>query len=189
MNTTENNPASPASAPVAPSVHSRLMEMSEITRRNVRWSGNEHEFGVISATDAAMLDDLLGDALSLLNAAPVAPVQAQGVPEGWKLVPIKATYEMLCDGERSIIDGQENRHGTSWAEESGMAYTAMLAAAPLPPAAAPAPTEVEDKRDAERYRFVRTADNLQISRQAARDPVAYDAAIDAAIQAQGGDAA
>ena len=37
------------------------------------------------------------------------------------------------------------------------------------------------QRDADRYRFVRTADTLQISTEAARDPVAYDAAIDAAM--------
>lgn len=37
--------------------------------------------------------------------------------------------------------------------------------------------------DAERYRFVRTADTLRISSQAARDPVVYDVAIDAARKA------
>ena len=35
------------------------------------------------------------------------------------------------------------------------------------------------RRDAMRYRFVRTADRVPISSEAARDPVAYDAAIDA----------
>ena len=40
--------------------------------------------------------------------------------------------------------------------------------------------------DAERYRFVRTADGIRISTKAARDPVVYDAAIDAARVAQGG---
>ena len=39
-------------------------------------------------------------------------------------------------------------------------------------------------RDAARYRFVRTADKVAISAEAARDPVAYDAAIDAAIAAE-----
>lgn len=34
------------------------------------------------------------------------------------------------------------------------------------------------RRDAMRYRFVRTADRVPISSEAARDPVAYDAAID-----------
>jgi hypothetical protein len=37
------------------------------------------------------------------------------------------------------------------------------------------------RRDAERYRFVRTADKVPISAEAARDPLAYDAAIDAAM--------
>ena len=39
-------------------------------------------------------------------------------------------------------------------------------------------------RDADRYRFVRTADKVGISAEAARDPVAYDAAIDAAMARQ-----
>jgi|GEM_PF-3917648 hypothetical protein len=38
------------------------------------------------------------------------------------------------------------------------------------------------KRDAARYRFVRTADKVGISAEAARDPAVYDAAIDAAMQ-------
>ena len=47
--------------------------------------------------------------------------------------------------------------------------------------------EVEALRlDAERYRFVRTADGIRISTKAARDPVVYDAAVDAARAAQGG---
>lgn len=37
------------------------------------------------------------------------------------------------------------------------------------------------ERDAARYRFVRTADGIRISTKAARDPVAYDEAIDAAM--------
>ena len=37
------------------------------------------------------------------------------------------------------------------------------------------------ERDAARYRFVRTADRIRISTKAARDPVAYDEAIDAAM--------
>ena len=40
------------------------------------------------------------------------------------------------------------------------------------------------KVDAERYRWLRTADSVPISPQAARDPVAYDAAIDAAMAKQ-----
>lgn len=40
----------------------------------------------------------------------------------------------------------------------------------------------ELERDAARYRFVRTADKVGISAEAARDPVAYDDAIDRAMQ-------
>jgi hypothetical protein len=42
--------------------------------------------------------------------------------------------------------------------------------------------------DAERYRWLRTAEGVPISHQAARDPVLYDAAIDAAIAKATGEA-
>jgi hypothetical protein len=48
--------------------------------------------------------------------------------------------------------------------------------------AAPAQAELESlRRDAERYRFLRSVYNIPISTEAARDPVVYDAAIDAAM--------
>lgn len=73
--------------------------------------------------------------IALLKAAPddaIRPVvqDAPSAITGWKLVPIDPTDAMLSAGARSIINGQENRPGTSWAEESGMAYAAMLNAAP-----------------------------------------------------------
>jgi hypothetical protein len=41
-------------------------------------------------------------------------------------------------------------------------------------------------RDAMRYRFVRVADGVRISHEAARDPAAYDEAIDRAMRERGG---
>ena len=67
-----------ASAPEASkraTVHSRLMEMSAIIRAGVTWTGNEYAFADLSESDVSMLDDLLGDALSLNRAAP--PVVAR----------------------------------------------------------------------------------------------------------------
>ena len=53
------------------------------------------------------------------------------------------------------------------------------------PGAQPAPSVPEDvMRDAKRYRFLRAAKNIPISTEAARDPVVYDAAIDAAMLAR-----
>lgn len=40
-------------------------------------------------------------------------------------------------------------------------------------------------RDAMRYRFVRVADGVRISHEAARDPAAYDEAIDRAMRERG----
>lgn len=46
------------------------------------------------------------------------------------------------------------------------------------------PIDLKEERDAARYRFVRQADGVPISHQAARDPVAYDEAIDRAMAAR-----
>lgn len=56
----------------------------------------------------------------------VVGARGQSVPEGWKLVPIEPTPEMIRQGrpENSI-------HGLALAEAT---YHAMLAAAPVPPA-------------------------------------------------------
>ena len=52
------------------------------------------------------------------------------------------------------------------------------------PGAQPAPSTPDDvMRDAKRYRFLRAAKNIPISSKAARDPVVYDEAIDAAMLA------
>ena len=49
-----------------------------------------------------------------------------------------------------------------------------------------APSILDDVwRDALRYRFVRVADKVQISREAARDPAVYDEAIDRAMRERG----
>lgn len=53
---------------------------------------------------------------------------------GWKWVPVEPTPEMAVEGARSLIDGQESRPGTSWADEARTAYRAMLNAAPSPAA-------------------------------------------------------
>ncbi len=42
------------------------------------------------------------------------------------------------------------------------------------------------ERDARRYRFLRAVYNIPISTEAARDPVVYDAAIDAAMAKERG---
>lgn len=69
--------------------------------------------------------DMLTKAISRAALPPVA-----AVPDGYALVPVEPTEAMAVAGSCSIIDGQENRPGTSWAEEATMAYEAMLAAAP-----------------------------------------------------------
>lgn len=52
------------------------------------------------------------------------------------------TLEMAQAGARSLIDGQEQRPGSSWADEAALAWQAMYDAAPSAP-----PTQ-EPTRDA-----------------------------------------
>jgi hypothetical protein len=55
----------------------------------------------------------------------------------WKLVPVEPDEAMAFAGARSLIDGQESRPGSSWADEAQMADRAMTAAAPPAPSATP----------------------------------------------------
>ena len=55
--------------------------------------------------------------------------------DGWKLVPVEPTPEMLFSAKESVKDWSE--FGAEWLEEEGAAWTsayrAMLEAAPSPP--------------------------------------------------------
>lgn len=86
------------------------------------------------------------------NKAPVAHNQAQSVPEGWKLVPIEPTEEM----KSAPFAGAIVQHNMLAIAKNGLLrnWASMLAAAPLPPAAAPAPELTDAARDvlAERQR-------------------------------------
>lgn len=80
------------------------------------------------------------------NAPPVA--DGVRVPDGWRLVPIEPTYEMLlANGECDFPSGREWLN--SDAKET---WAAMLSASPQPPAIA---THGADERDAARYRWLR----------------------------------
>ena len=58
-------------------------------------------------------------------------------PEGWKIVPVEPTGEMVDAGIRSLGTADK--------------FRAMLAAAPTPPVS-------EDRKDAERYLWLRASD-------------------------------
>ena len=72
-----------------------------------------------------------------------------GVPNGWKLVPIEPTPEMIDAGhaeyERSLIGNRKDV-----AAAFVRRWKAMLAAAPTPPA----PEDAQVGKDAERWRFI-----------------------------------
>ena len=71
-----------------------------------------------------------------------------------------------------------------WRAESATWAAAWKAAKRHEAQAQPAPSIPDDvMRDAKRYRFLRAAKNIPISTEAARDPIVYDAAIDAAMLA------
>ena len=71
--------------------------------------------------------DQLEAELTSLRASPAS------VPEGWKIVPVEPTGEMVDAGIRSLGTADK--------------FRAMLAAAPTPPS-------TEDRKDAERFRFL-----------------------------------
>ena len=76
-----------------------------------------------------------------------AGIQAseQGVPDGWKLVPVQPTARMHAQGGCAAL-----QTGGTWGWVAEAAYAAMLDAAPTPPVA-----QAGDARDAARYRYLR----------------------------------
>lgn len=77
-----------------------------------------------------------------------APQQAVSVLDGWKLVPVEMTDEMEAAGDGAATIGMEHDSdlgSRGWLEDIHSVYGAMLAAAPQPPAATPAPTLTDAK--------------------------------------------
>ncbi|HEJ5682387.1 TPA: hypothetical protein SL733_006430, partial [Pseudomonas aeruginosa] len=64
-----------------------------------------------------------------LYAAPVAQAQ-HSVPEGYALVPLEPTDDMLVAGQEAWTHKMERRGALEDCEEAGDVYRAMLAAAP-----------------------------------------------------------
>ena len=108
----------------------------------------------------------LGFARAVYEAGRASPAS---VPEVWKLVPVEPTQEMVEAGCKSLgaLYGQ---HGAS------EAYKAMLAAAPTPPVS-------EDRKDAERWRWItREGRTRELRIPASENKASIDAAIDSAIK-------
>jgi hypothetical protein len=67
---------------------------------------------------------------------------AAGVPQGWKLVPVEPTPEMLDEAGRRLTENPAPRTALEFQADAHTAWDGMLAAAPVPPLPAPAaPTE------------------------------------------------
>lgn len=76
------------------------------------------------------------------HAALSAPQAAQAVPQGWKLVPVEPTEEMLVCGQEAWA--HRPRGAVEDCHEAAHIYRAMLATAPSAPAAQGEPSD-EDK--------------------------------------------
>jgi hypothetical protein len=99
-----------------------------------------------------------------------------------------------CDELRAKIEAMEKQEPVGEIQRANSTgnYINSVVWVPLPvgsklyahPVAKPAPSVPDEvMRDALRYRFLRSARNIPISTKAARDPVVYDEAIDAAMLA------
>lgn len=91
------------------------------------WRAEDGGLSELTARDRQLLQDF-ANGLPLYTAL---PAQAVSVPEGWKLVPIKATPEMMEAGRDDALD-QQCFEGFAMLDAKGV-YDAMLAAAPEPP--------------------------------------------------------
>lgn len=89
------------------------------------------------------------------------PVAQAAVPDGWKLVPIAPTSEMIEAGARHGVDGDFDNDLSNGVKELSRSLAAgsfkdMLAAAPQ----APQPQAVDEARDAARWQAFRARDEF-----------------------------
>jgi len=124
-------------------------------------------------------NDPIADDLAALKAAiDAGPTPGEWVPgdddeyvdpQGVSDIAICSVMCMDLGGDKTYFRGPVTNANRRYIAAANPARIARLIAA------------LEAARvDAERYRFVRTADKVRISSDAARDPVVYDAAIDSA---------
>lgn len=118
------------------------------------------------------------------HARPSPQADRQRVPDGWQLVPVDPTWDMQMAASSNYREPRDG-HYTARMDCAAEAYRAMLAAAPEAPAQASAVDE-RDRKDAERYRFIRNADrsdpHLPYQALMAYACESFDEAIDDAME-------
>jgi hypothetical protein len=83
-----------------------------------------HEEDTKTMDSASMLRDYLA-----AHPEPASPCAGVGVPDGWKLVPVKATREITEAGRKSLIES--SKANVSYDTTAAYAYDDMIAAAPV----------------------------------------------------------
>lgn len=84
---------------------------------------------------AALQDAILGIAVGRLTAPPCVEAAGGRVPDGWRLVPVEPTEDMICAGDEAAITVLQDH--TFMLRDETLAlkvYRAMLSVAPTPPA-------------------------------------------------------
>jgi hypothetical protein len=97
-------------APARDALVDHAEELEKWRDANPKWSD---EFNAVLTEAAAALREAAG-ALAKRN----------------DRIPLEPTEPMMYAGGRSLIDGQEDRTGLSWADEAALAWKAMFDAAP-----------------------------------------------------------
>lgn len=120
---------------------------------DLMWQILEDPNQEFTASDMEYWDTIHDKLKAALSAAQDAPAQAaQAVPQGWKLVPVEPTDEMV----RSTHHLDLSYMTTQWAVDRAAVYRAMLAAAP----AAPQPAAQQGELQATISRFERQAHRM-----------------------------
>lgn len=92
------------------------------------------EGSAIEALESAIAShekgELGGWELQLIKSRLYAQGRTQAVPDGWKMVPIEPTDDMIWAGHSALSDGSL---GQAEIDDGKIAYKAMLSAAPFPP--------------------------------------------------------
>lgn len=110
-------------------VYISRIAIATLTAEPVAWRHDEGPFGPVATCHKNAAENWLANGFNLKELFQTPPAPLPAIPDGWKLVPVEPTWEMLsANGCVKHHDGQECSHH----ENRKRIWRAMLAAAPSP---------------------------------------------------------
>ncbi|HBG30771.1 MAG TPA: hypothetical protein DDW98_09100 [Gammaproteobacteria bacterium] len=107
----------------------------QLQQRCVDWgvywrAPDAHGVNLTHAQAVELLRDVLGVEVEIADRIEAALNADPTIPDGWKLVPVEPTDDMLVSGTEAWMQVRKERHAYEDAVEATSVYRAMLNAAP-----------------------------------------------------------